>query len=107
MRLRARMTDAEIVLWNHLRVAMNKWGVVFVPQGIVIGRYIGDFVCYSKKLIIEVDGSIHNTAKAKRKDAYRTRQLNKEGYTVIRFSNSYVLRNCRSVLSRIKSRVGS
>lgn len=61
--LRKRLTDAEKLLWSYLTV-----GCKFRRQE-PIGKYIADFVCYEKGLIIEVDGGQH--AEEKQKDNKR------------------------------------
>jgi len=81
---------------------MSTWGEEFESQGVVEGRFIGDFVCRDKRLIIEVDGSIHNLARIKAKDKYRTMVLNNAGYTILRFNNLEVYHNCGLVLIRIR-----
>jgi very-short-patch-repair endonuclease len=64
-----------------------------------IGRYIVDFACLTIKLIIEVDGGQHNINKAA--DDRRTRWLESQGYTVMRFWNNEVLQNLDGVLETI------
>jgi very-short-patch-repair endonuclease len=85
---------------------MNFWknnlnGVKFRRQQ-PIGKYIVDFVCLDKKLIIEIDGGQHNESPVIEKDLQRTIWLEKEGYRVIRFWNCDVLSNLNGVLSKIK-----
>jgi very-short-patch-repair endonuclease len=65
-----------------------------------IGNYIVDFVCYEKKLIVELDGSQHN--EFSEKDIPRTKALEKEGYKVLRFWNNEVINNIEGVLTVIK-----
>ncbi len=101
-RLRKRMTKAEVLLWRYLKTAMIKWDVVFESQGIVLGRYIADFVCHEKRLIVELDGSIHNLAHIRRKDKQRTEVLERFGYTVLRFDNKVVFTSCYQVLNTIR-----
>ncbi|WP_208394643.1 endonuclease domain-containing protein [Mucilaginibacter gilvus] len=55
--LRHNLTQAELVLWGHLKG--NQFGVRFRRQ-YPLGIYIADFYCHQYKLIIELDGSIHN-----------------------------------------------
>lgn len=100
--LKKRMTQAEIILWKKLQHEMVRWGVEFESQGIVAGRYVADFVCREKRLIVELDGSIHRLARVKAKDKYRTMVLMKLGYTVVRFDNREVLNNCMKVLVTIR-----
>jgi very-short-patch-repair endonuclease len=100
--LKKRMTKAEIKLWAKLRTAMVRWNVIFEPQGVVGGRFIADFVCRDKRLIIELDGSIHRLSRVRAKDKYRTAVLTKLGYTIVRFSNTLVHSNHDYVLHQIK-----
>ncbi|MEK7678747.1 MAG: DUF559 domain-containing protein, partial [Deltaproteobacteria bacterium] len=56
--LRKRATEAESLLWRHLR-AKQFYGFKFRRQS-PLGRYIVDFICFEKRLIIEVDGGQHS-----------------------------------------------
>ena len=105
--LKKKMTKAELLLWKHLQTYMRKWGVVFETQGVVAGRFVADFVCRDKRLIIELDGSIHRLARVKAKDKYRTSVLTRLGYKVVRFNNSEVLNDYYKVLVVIKKLVGN
>ncbi len=60
-----------------------------------VGPYIVDFVCNSKKLIIEVDGGHH--AEEQEYDAERTQFLENAGYKVLRFWNNEILENIEGV----------
>jgi leucyl-tRNA synthetase len=95
--LRNNQTDAESVLWQNIK--NNQLGFKFRRQQ-VIGFNIVDFVCLDKKLIIEVDGEIHNYQKEY--DDARTSELEKEGYKVIRFENRRVFSDIENVLSEIR-----
>lgn len=89
-------TVAESYLWELLR--NKKLGVKFRRQQI-IDIYIVDFVCLSKKLVVEVDGEIHKNRKEY--DLLRTLVLNLKGYSVIRFSNDEVLMDSETVIEKI------
>ncbi|MBL0132129.1 MAG: DUF559 domain-containing protein [Chitinophagaceae bacterium] len=71
------------VLWHLLR-GRQLDGYKFRRQHI-IGSYLAAFVCLTKKLIIEVDGLIHQIPENKNSDAERTVDLNRLGFDVIRF----------------------
>ncbi len=86
--MRKKPTEAESVLWNYL--SDNKMGAHFRRQHPVY-NYIPDFVCLSKKVIIEIDGGYHFEGDQPEKDEERTYFLNKEGYIVLRFTNEEVL----------------
>ncbi|HTM92045.1 MAG TPA: alpha/beta fold hydrolase, partial [Flavisolibacter sp.] len=97
---RKNPTQAEDFLWQQLRE--NKLeGYAFRRQHI-IGSFIVDFICLAKKLIIEVDGLIHQLPENKTSDEARTAWLGMKGYTVVRFTNEEVLFNVENCLSRIR-----
>nr|WP_297782608.1 endonuclease domain-containing protein [uncultured Allomuricauda sp.] len=98
-KLRKNLTPAEAFLWRHLKAKKLK-GRRFNRQH-SIKNYIVDFYCASEKLVIELDGAVHNTAKARAYDAKRTKVINELGYTVIRFENKMVFENLETVLSEI------
>jgi very-short-patch-repair endonuclease len=96
--LRKNMTDAEQTLWTHLR-AQRLADVKFRRQQ-PLGDFIVDFVSFDQEVIIEVDGGQHVAEKDY--DEARTRKLEEEGFTVIRFWNDDVLRETEKVLEEIK-----
>ena len=96
--MRAKPTNAEKILWGRLR--NKQLGVKFRQQHI-INKFIVDFCSIEKAIIIEVDGEIHE--KQKEADEQRTKILENEGYSVIRFTNKEVLNNINNVLSKIKT----
>lgn len=93
------MTPAEKVLWNFLKNKSLE-GFKFRRQH-PIDKYIVDFYCHQKKLVIEVDGSIHDQLNQKEYDSGRTSVLEEFGLKVIRFRNEEVLDNFQSVIGRI------
>lgn len=92
-RLRRDSTDAERRLWSVLR-ARRSTTHKFRRQE-PIGRYIVDFVCFERRLIVEVDGAHHY--ERPEDDAVRTAWLRNEGFKVLRFSNREVLIELESV----------
>lgn len=96
--MRKNPTKAESLLWNELRT--KKVGHKFRQQH-PIDNYIVDFVCLSKRLIIEVDGEIHQYQLEK--DGERELLLKeKKGFRILRFTNDEVINNRETVLSKIK-----
>src|SRR5437016_14483089 len=87
--LRRSETPAERALWQMLR-ARKLSGVKFRRQQ-PLGRFVLDFVSTSHRLIIELDGDIHDLQPEQ--DAARTAHLQTYGYRVIRFKNDEVLNN--------------
>jgi very-short-patch-repair endonuclease len=98
--MRREMTDAERKLWLLLR-DRRLAGVKFRRQA-PIGPYIADFICLSRKLIVEADGGQHGDDAY---DAERDRWLSEEGYTTVRYSNLDILKNPEGVLSDLFSRL--
>jgi len=97
--LRKKQTEAEKKIWQHLR-NREIAGYKFRRQH-VIGSYIIDFVCLSRKLIVEVDGGQHfETTKY---DAKRTKFLESRGFSIIRFWNNDVLIDTDAVMQNIYS----
>src|SRR4030042_2399433 len=97
--LRARPTDAEAVLWYKLCNRQLE-GAKFRRQQ-QIGDFIVDFVCFEKKLVIEIDGGQHNETSNREKDTQRTRLLEQKGYRVLRYWNNDVLQNIDGVVYNI------
>ncbi|MEI7512765.1 MAG: endonuclease domain-containing protein [Candidatus Uhrbacteria bacterium] len=98
-KLRNNATLAERELWKHLQ---NKRLLEFkFRRQAGIGRYIADFYCPTARLIIEIDGDIHNQPTTKEYDLIRTHFLEDLGLNVIRFTNQEVLSQIDSVLVQI------
>ena len=98
--LRKSMTEAERVLWSRLRNRQID-GLIFRRQH-PVDVYIVDFYCHKHKLVIEVDGEIHDIPENAEKDKGRTVEMERFGLKVIRFSNDDVLRNVEIVIDKIK-----
>jgi very-short-patch-repair endonuclease len=65
--------------------------------------FIVDFCCPARKLVIELDGGIHQQQQGY--DRMRSQELNDRGYTVLRFQNDEVMNRLGDVLRRIKERL--
>lgn len=98
-KLRKQFTDTERLLWQHLRAKQIE-GLKFRRQQ-PIGRYIVDFVCFEKKLIIELDGGQHTQSEQRQKDIERDKWFEGQGYNLLRFWDNEVLTNIRGVLEEI------
>ena len=95
--MRKNPTEAEDKLWQVIRGA----GVgAKIRRQHIIDRFIVDFVSLPKRLVIEVDGDIHDLQKEE--DAARTQRLKELGFEVIRFTNDEVLRDAHRVKETIK-----
>jgi very-short-patch-repair endonuclease len=95
-RLRRDSTSAELRLWNRLR-SRSIDGHKFVRQE-PIGRYVVDFVCRDKRVVIEVDGGQHSENA---RDAARDQWLREHNYRILRFWNNDVMSNMDGVLEVI------
>ena len=100
--LRREQTFPEKLLWADLRkLKLN------IRRQTPLGRFIADFVHHESRLIIEVDGPLHDTPEAQANDVARTDWLNSQGYRVLRFSNKRVTDDRETVLTEIHSAITS
>ena len=97
--LRKNMTDAEQTLWFYLR--NNQLAGYKFRRQEAIDNYIGDFVCYKKKLIIELDGGQHNDEQNIEQDKIRQNYLEQQGFKILRFWNDNIFNNIEGVLDTI------
>jgi len=97
--LRNNLTEAESILWKKLR---NKRlnGFKFRRQHPIAG-FIADFYCHESKLIIEIDGNIHDSSYNRERDEGRTFELEALGIRVIRFKNQDILNDVDRIISEI------
>ncbi len=96
--LRGKLTEAEQCLWTRIR--LKHLGYAFYRQK-PIGDYIVDFFCPKAKLVVEVDGGQHFTEETASNDRVRGEYMHSLGLTVLRFSNSEVLKNTDRVARTI------
>lgn len=97
--LRNNMTHAEVLLWMKLKG--SALGYKFRRQT-SIGSFVVDFYCPSAKLVLEIDGSVHDTQKARVYDAHRQNMIEQLGLRVLRFTNDEILDSLDTVLVRIR-----
>ncbi len=95
--LRKNSTEAERKLWGNLR-AKRLAGFKFKRQQ-VIGKYIVDFICFEKRVIVEMDGGQH--AVNVKEDTIRDNWLKGQGFSILRFWNNEVLTNIDGVVAVI------
>ena len=100
-KLRQEMTPAEKMLWQCLRNRKFK-GLKFRRQH-PIDRYIVDFICMEKRLVVEADGEIHQEPEQKEYDRERTAELEGYGLKVIRFTNEEILTDIFKALKKIET----
>ena len=92
-RLRAQMTDAELKLWFALRD--RRFADFKFRRQVPLGPFIGDFVCFNARIVVEVDGGQHAESQY---DEQRDRWLAANDFLVKRFWNNDVLSNIEGVL---------
>ncbi len=98
-KLRNNVTPTEMILWGRLKehFPMSKF-----RRQHPVSIYIVDFYCHAEKLVIEIDGSIHDLEEIKTNDEIRQKDLESLGLRVIRFKTNEILRNLESVLKTIE-----
>jgi very-short-patch-repair endonuclease len=98
--LRRSQTLAERHAWYLLR---NRRAIGFkFRRQVPIGDFIVDFYCDELKLVIEIDGDVHDKSSQSQRDASRDRKLRELGYTVLRFSNSIVIKDPDILLESLR-----
>ena|ERR1039457_3323851 len=98
--LRLKSTAMENALWEKLK-NRNILGVKFRRQH-PISFYIADFYCHELRLVIEVDGPIHQQSEKNAKDLNRTAEFERMGITILRFTNQEVEYNIKHVILKIQ-----
>ena len=98
--LRKSLTPQEARLWLQLR-ALRSDGFHFRRQAPLLGFYL-DFVCFKRRLVIEVDGSKHAEDVQADHDAMRDSILRKAGFRTLRFWNSEINTNLHGVMETIQ-----
>ena len=87
-KLRKQMTLPEVVLWRELRG--KPMGMKFRRQFPVLG-YVADFACTEVRLLIEIDGIVHDMGDQPEKDVKRDALLTDRGWQVVRIPAKDVL----------------
>lgn len=99
--LRQQQTDAEILLWQHLRNRQLA-GYKFRRQ-YPVGEYITDFACITAGLVVELDGYHHADAEHRAYDYARTLFLQTAGFRILRFWNHQILDDLPNTLQTINN----
>jgi very-short-patch-repair endonuclease len=98
--MRHEPTDAEAAMWRLLRD--RRLSTFKFRRQVPFKNYILDFVCFEKRLVIEIDGSQHAESQ---RDAVRDAALSAEGFAVERYWNNDVLQQSASVLEDILAKL--
>ena len=97
--LRTNMTEFEQKLWFRLRD--RRFYKAKFRRQVPIQNYVADFICFEKRLIIELDGSGHNMAEQINYDKERDKFLKSQGFIVLRFWNDKLSNSFEDVLNVI------
>lgn len=97
--LRKRSTISEKILWERLHRRQLD-GLKFKRQH-HIGRYIVDFFCNELRLILELEGGVHEKDNQKEYDEVRFQELESRGFKILRIKNDEVIDNIENVLKKI------
>ena len=103
-KLRNEPTQSEIIFWNLLKLYFP--GFRFKRQH-PISDYIADFYCHKLKLVIEIDGTVHNSLEAKNNDKVRDEFMQSLNLKVLRFSNDDVCKHSETVMKKLEIEIES
>src|SRR5882672_327001 len=104
-KLRQTMTRAETLLWRYLKASRID-GLGFRRQ-VPVQNYVADFICFSVKLIVELDGESHDFEERQKADQRRDAFFASEGFHVLRFTNDQVMSNLEGVVEVIRQAASS
>ena len=97
--MRKDPTPGEKILWKNIR--KKKFHGLKFRRQVPIGRYVVDFLCVEKKLIIEIDGDAHYEPGAKERDGAREAYLRTQGFGILRVGNRQTVQELETVLTMI------
>ncbi|WP_428643220.1 endonuclease domain-containing protein [Roseibium sp.] len=103
-RLRLDQTKGEKLLWRALREL--KTDGIHVRRQAPIGPYVADFVIFSRKLVVEIDGDVHGLPEQQEHDRLRDDWLRSQGFDVLRYSALDVEENLEGVVLDIRRKLG-
>jgi very-short-patch-repair endonuclease len=97
--LRRKPTKAEEIFWQTIR-NRKVGGLKFRRQQVIEG-FIADFYCEAKRLVLEIDGNVHEMKEKKKLDALRKKVFRTRGLLEIRFTNDQIYHHLKEVISKI------
>ena len=101
--MRKAMTPPEARMWANLKL-LRAEGFHFRRQAPFKGYYL-DFVCFKHRLVIEVDGQVHQLDEQIRHDRIRDAVLAKEGFVTLRFDNAAIRDSIGDVMDFVVARL--
>jgi very-short-patch-repair endonuclease len=101
--LRKELTSSEKKLWQLLR---SIDGVRFRKE-VAVGDYVFDFAYYGSRLLIELDGTVHELADVQANDKAKEIYAITQGFRVLRFANNDVWDRPAWVISQVRARLSA
>ena len=101
--LRQTMTRAETLLWRHIKA--SRIDNLSFRRQVPFQNYIADFVCFSAKLVIELDGESHDFVERQKADADRDAFFATQGFQTLRFTNDQAMSNLEGVVEAIRQAI--
>jgi very-short-patch-repair endonuclease len=99
-RQRKSPVSAETVVWRALRD--RRCGNFKFRRQVPVGAYIADFICFEKKLVVEIDGPSHAREDQNQRDTVRDDWFRREGFQILRLSNGLVVGSPDIAIQRIR-----
>lgn len=99
--LRKSLTPAERILWDVLKNRQME-GYKFRRQH-PIYHYIADFYCHELRMVIELDGGVHDEIDQQEHDSNRDLVIREFGIEILRFKNEEVMNDTKNVLEKVKA----
>ncbi len=97
---RTNAVQAESLIWGAVRNRRCE-GAKFQRQ-VALGRFLVDFVCFERRLVVEIDGPSHDSEERKAADAARDAWLFGQGFRVLRLPNELVIGSTELAVARIR-----
>ncbi len=102
--LRKNMTKAEAALWKYALKSKKMLGYKFNRQRPIL-NYIVDFMSKDLLIVVEIDGYSHNFKEVVEKDEIKQYNLERAGFTVLRYNDEDVLENMENVMLDIDKHI--
>jgi type I restriction enzyme R subunit len=98
---RANAVQAESLIWGAVRNRRCE-GEKFQRQ-VALGTFLVDFVCFERRLVVEIDGPSHDGEEQKAADAARDAWLCRQGFRILRLPNEFVIGSTELAVARIRA----
>jgi very-short-patch-repair endonuclease len=98
---RANAVHAEAILWRELR--NRRCESQKFRRQVTLDDFIVDFVCFERRLVVEVDGPSHEGTEQQEKDRERDRWLGKQNFRILRIPNELVIASTELAVARIRA----